>query len=494
MGGGVIIVGMLRWTGGVLALLGCVLTGCGAGQTTSGEIGPGGMDSYVRVSPRDNRYFELTDGSPFIPIGLNIAFPRFLYDEEPVFQELEERMRKLSGNGGNFIRIWMSHPFYDVEHEYSGKYDSIKVRRIDRVLSLAHKYKIRVKMTLEHFRTLDESPPEFAGAVSTGKPLHHIANGGSAADMTGFFTLESSKARFKRKLAWFAKRYRDEPVVFAWELWNEINAVHGEGWEEWTREMLAELHAQFPHHLAVQSLGSLDMHRKQSLFEPIWKMEDNDFAQVHRYLDPGAELEVCKGPADVMAADAVRSVLGLNVNKPVVLAESGAVEAGHAGPSILYARDRLGVILHDIIFAPFFSGSAGTGQSWHWHFYVDRNNLWHHYGRFADVVRGVDPPAEGFQPMTLPHERLRVYVLRGRKTTLIWCRDSQAGWRQDLEKNDVPTVREAALDLNAIEGGRPPGRVRLYSPWSGEWTNSQVENGALRLPAFLRSIVVRIDS
>ena len=270
--------------------------------------------------------------------------------------------------------------------------------------------------------------------------------------------------------------------------------MRGEGWQDWTSEMLAELHRQFPNHLAVQSLGSLDMYRKRFLFEPIWKMQGNDFAQVHRYLDLGAELEVSKGPVDVMAADAVRTVLDLNVNKPVILAESGAVEPGHSGPSKLYDSDRLGTILHDIIFAPFFSGSAGPGQSWHWHLYVDRHDLWHHYGRFADVVQGLDPPAEGFEAIVIPHERIRAYALRGQKTFLIWCRDSQSDWRQELENNGVRPVRDATLDLSALEGGPPSGRVRLYNPWSGEWTDSQLVNGSLKLPAFLRSIVVRIDS
>ena len=30
---------------------------------------------FVRVSPRDARYFELSDGKPYIPIGLNMIAP-----------------------------------------------------------------------------------------------------------------------------------------------------------------------------------------------------------------------------------------------------------------------------------------------------------------------------------------------------------------------------------------------------------------------------------
>ena len=31
---------------------------------------------YIRVSKKDTRYFEYSNGSPFFPIGINLAFPR----------------------------------------------------------------------------------------------------------------------------------------------------------------------------------------------------------------------------------------------------------------------------------------------------------------------------------------------------------------------------------------------------------------------------------
>jgi hypothetical protein len=32
-------------------------------------------EAFVRVSPRDARYLELSDGRPYIPIGLNLIAP-----------------------------------------------------------------------------------------------------------------------------------------------------------------------------------------------------------------------------------------------------------------------------------------------------------------------------------------------------------------------------------------------------------------------------------
>jgi len=471
----------------------CVLGAAGlAGLACRRDVSQEGeQNSFVRVSPRDRRYFELSDGSPFIPVGLNIAFPRFDYEERSVLEKLEERFRNLAANGGNLVRIWMGHPFYDVEHEFSGKYDSIKLRRIDRAIALARRYGIRLTLCFEHFRNLGEEPPEFPGAPGFGKPIHHVSRGGPAKNMTEFLTSPKCRERFKKKIAWFAQRYRDEPAVFAWELWHEINEVAGDGWREWTREMLGELHRRFPHHLATQSVGRLDMFRKRLLYSPIWSMPENDIAQVHQYLDGASELEVCRGPMDILAADAVRTVLSLDVNKPVLLAETGAVEAGTEAPSKLYELDLAGTMLHDILFAPFFAGSGGSGQAGHWYFYVEKNNLWDHFARFAEVVQGLDPPGEAFQAGQAQTDRLRIYCLRGRKTFLAWVRDKQADWRAELLDGRITPVRGALLDLKELADGPLPGPPRVYDPWKNRWTDAPVVDGRLELPEFLRSLVIR---
>ena len=53
--------------------------------------------------------------------------------------------------------------------------------------------------------------------------------------------------------------------MFAWELWNEVNAVRGGDYLAWTEAMLAELHKRFPRNLCVQSLGSFDAARARAL-------------------------------------------------------------------------------------------------------------------------------------------------------------------------------------------------------------------------------------
>jgi hypothetical protein len=451
----------------------------------------GADNAFVRVSPRDHRYLELTDGTPYIPIGLNmISPPRADEGEDAALRGMEAWLASLSGNGGNYIRVWLSNPFWDVEHERSGVYDAARARRIDALLEMCRRYNIRVKMTMEHFRSIGGGTLQWAD-----KPLHNVSNGGTAQSMADFFDGEASRARFRRKIEWYRERYGDQPYIYGWELWNEINAVGGGGdYMAWTQLMLPELHKAFPKNMAMQSLGSFDAARRRDVYRRHSTMEGNDVAQVHRYLDLGAELDVCKGPVDVLAADAVREIRSYEPDRPVILAESGAVEPKHTGPFKLYAADRDGTLLHDILFAPFFAGAAGPGQIWHWDAYVAANNLWWHFRRFADVVRGVDPLVEEFEPLMLKHERLRVYVLRGRRTVLAWCRDSKNSWESELKNGEKPEVlRGLQVDLRPALLGMGKRAARIYDPWTGKWSRTSPRDGKVTLPAFSRSVVIRAE-
>jgi len=109
-------------------------------------------------------------------------------------------------------------------------------------------------------------------------------------------------------------------------------------------------------------------------------------------------------------------------------------------------------------------------------------------------VRGLDPPAEAFQPAMLEHDRLRIYVLKGRRTLLAWCRDKHNTWEAELKNGEKPEVlRGLSVDLRTALGGRNPRRVRVYDPWPGDWSSGKMRKGTLQLPPFSRSIVVQAN-
>jgi len=67
-------------------------------------LGKGENRGFVRVSNKDKRFLEFTEGAPFFPIGQNVAFigPTQYVDNHKV----EEIFKEMSQNGANFVRIW----------------------------------------------------------------------------------------------------------------------------------------------------------------------------------------------------------------------------------------------------------------------------------------------------------------------------------------------------------------------------------------------------
>ncbi len=442
--------------------------------------------SFVRVSPRDCRYLELSDGRPYIPIGPNLV-------GAPPPEDFEKVLGIFRQNRINYCRIWINRGCFLLEAERSGAFDETAAGHLDRFLALAGRHGVRVKLCLEHFRDITPNKTQFFDNT-----LHHRANGGPFADMLDFLQGERGIAQFKAKLAWCRKRIGDCPAVFAWELWNEMNCVGPTSvWASWTRTMLAELHRLFPSHLAVQSLGSFDKEEYRAMYAVLATLHGNDLAQVHRYLDLGAQWKVCHGPVDVLAAEAVRELQAFGAQKPVLLAESGAVEPCHSGPFALYGRDRDGMLLHDVLWAPFMAGAAGPGQIWHWDRYVHPLGIWWQYARFAEATAGFDPAGEAFEPLLLEQQRLRVYVLRGRRTLLAWCRDRENDWHAELQEQRPPErIAGEALDLEEVLPGVAEWSGRTYDPWTGAWEPAVARAGhaVFALPPFRRSIVLRLET
>ena len=465
---------------------------CSCGQGNNEKQAAQG--NYVGVSPVNSNYFQLSDGSPYIPIGINLISPSGKYRDNPdsALLEFGQWMKKLSDNGGNYIRVWLSSPFWDIEDQKAGEYREEKGRRIDSLVAMAERYNLKIKMTLEHFRSLTEEENPQPWAV---KSVYHSSNGGPLDSIRQFLSSKEGEALFLGKVGFYSNRYGSRPVFFGWELWNEMNAMKGPQdslFFSWNRKMLAEVKRRFPRNLVMQSLGSFDNDGVRELYRKMMLMDGNEVAQVHRYLDPGARLSVCQMPMNIICSSAVEEIISFRTAKPVILAETGAVEANHTGPSRYYPVDTAGILLHDILFAPFFSGSAGAGMSWHWEAYVDRNDLWYHFGRFSEAVKGLDPIAEKFIPSQFENERLRAYALEGVKTTTIWFRDKDNNWESELRDGRAPDIlKEIRVDLKEAGLQLPEGAIETYDPWQNTWSKGSVAGSAIILPDFRRSLVAR---
>jgi hypothetical protein len=456
---------------------------------------PAGSKGYIQVSRENPAYLAFSDGSPYIPVGINMINPSGRYRDNPdsSLYEIEQWMKNLSANGGNYIRVWLSQSFWDIEDKKAGEFSDEKIKRIDRFIEMARENGLRIKMTLEHFRslTLQENNQSWAN-----KSVYHTSNGGPLDSIRQYLTSEEGRQLFLRKVDFYHDRYGSDTLFFGWELWNEMNAMKGpedEVFFEWNELMLKEVKKRFPENLVMQSLGSFDNDGVRANYKRMMLMPGNEVAQVHRYLDLGARMEVCHMPMDIICSSAVVEIKSYNTGKPVILAETGAVEPGHSGPSKFYPVDTAGILLHDILFAPFFSGSAGVGMSWHWESYVDKNHLWYHFDRFNKVIKDINPVAEKFISSVAETDRFRIYTLKGNKTKLIWIRDKNNTWQTELRDGIPPElISGQKLDLNPVGIDGQSGIIEIFDPWQDKWLTAMTEGSIVKLPDFKRSLVVRI--
>ncbi|MCQ2391184.1 MAG: hypothetical protein MJ240_07155 [Kiritimatiellae bacterium] len=455
------------------------------------------LAAVINVSSTTPRYFETSDGKPWIPIGCNICFDRLYgvaaHGDAEVRANFARWLRSFAENGGNCIRLWAGHRSLEVMPEKAGIYDPGRIETLKGIVELCEKLNIKVKITLESFRMCLNEDVERgkANPKRVNFSYNHVFNrplyAPYADSVTAFFRSEEcrriylGKAQFLKDLG-----FGDSSAVYCWELWNEINAAAPiADYAPWSAWALAELKKMFPNQMTVNNLGSFSDVGAYQMYDELATEKDNDFMQIHRYLDAGACLDVCRGPMDIVAASAVRELLDRRPDRPAILAEVGAVQANHAGPFPYYPFDKEGTLLHDALFAAFFAGAAGCGQFWHWdHQYIDGNNLWWHFRRFASAIEGLDPIAEGFKPFYTESRRLRMYGLQGKKTAVLWCRDKKSSWEDELVHGNRPeTLVDEIVPFRNCE-------LDCYLPWEDCRTTVH----SPKLPPFKRSIVVRVQA
>lgn len=458
------------------------------------ECTPSEHPGYVQVSKKDPRYFATGDGHCFVPVGLNTCILR--YDALPAgkahFATGEGKgclglisyrrwLKRLSENGCNYIRLWLSSSYLQARTELMGVHDLAVFNRLDAIMELAREYGLRVKMCLDHFRTLRDADSIFYRRIvdpDTGRQL---------LDLDEWISSEKWNERYFEDLRPYVARYQNDPVVFAWEAWNEINCLgsHPEETDAFALRMMSQVKAWSPKNMICNSLGSYDV---EAFIDRMRAYRDTplyDFATVHRYLDQGAPMDICHTDPAELSADGIERLRC--DKKPVVMNETGAVNDCHTGPFRFYCCDHDGLIFHDVTYTPFFAGSAASGHTWHWEYYVDPQNLWRHFRPFAEMLQGVEADEEHFTPVTRHTDRLWVFALEGQTHTLIYVRNRADRWDHVLrDGEEAPPVEGAKLPFDG-------NRVETWWLMNEQHAPAILEAGQITLPAFTHGCVVKIS-
>ena len=179
-----------------LILLTCLLAFVSVAEAWAKRPGRSFRRSFVQVSARDPRYFCLSDGQPYIPVGCNIAAMGSVAD-------MEHYLGKMHRNGANFGRVWLNTNLFEIETRY-GEVDTAKLVRIDRLLELADRYGIKIKFCIESFRHIRPGVNKWDTKAS-----YHTSNGGPFADADDYITSQRGEEEFlRRQLQSNGKNYR----------------------------------------------------------------------------------------------------------------------------------------------------------------------------------------------------------------------------------------------------------------------------------------------
>jgi hypothetical protein len=337
---------------------------------------------FVRVSPSNPLYFEFDDGSPYFAVGENVCWSgsKGTYDYDHWFG-------KLADNGANYGRLWIG-PFdsFTLERKKRdanddaglGRYDLANAWRLDYVLQLAEQKGIYLMFCAESFNSLRIRPEH---AMWQDNP-YNAANGGALQKPEEFFVNAAARRLFKNRLRYLVARYGYSPHVLSWEFWNEVDIIEtyaSANVRAWHQEMAGFVRSVDPYrHLLTTSFAG------SAGDASIDALPEMDYAQTHNY----GSRDVAATLSDFCLRKAAQ------FRKPHYVGEFG-VDAGGRGNG----SDPMGVHLHNGLWAPVFSLSAGTGMLWWWDNYVDPQNLYHHFAPVARFVKSVDWTKHQWKPL-----------------------------------------------------------------------------------------------
>lgn len=359
------------------------------------------------VEVRHDRTLERADGTPFVPIGMNLAW---WVSPDPTLQ-IERALGRMAASGMNWARLWLTHVGDGLTIEWgryhrSGHFDGLgtyslaAAARLDRIFAEAARLGIGVQLVLWQHSQL-----ECLSHSAWPENPYRDVNGGPCHSSREFFTSPEAVLLSDRRLRYLAARYGAYESLFAWEIFNEMDLV-----TDAELDLVAPWCAD-----RARTLRHLDVHGHPittslswpaSLVPPTaFAADEYDLGQCHVYAQ------------DVVAALAREAAAHAAHGKPTIVGEMGL---GLAGEEDLL--DREGLHLHDATWAALMLGFCGGAMSWWWDSYVDAQD---HYGRQLGAARfcaGERLSNYGAPRTDLSAEGLRVLGRVGDRRAMAWLR------------------------------------------------------------------------
>jgi len=369
-----------------------------AGTRTAGGgrfvAGDGASKGFVRRDARDGRFLRHDDGTPFVPIGHNVAWEDGTGLGTAFWNDVFARM---AAKGENWTRIHLVHYWDGQSLEWTpnhtgyyvglGRYSLELAWKIDRIVEAAERHGIAIQLTLLNnviFNT--QTTPQWQDNPYN---VRNAGAGGFLQRPEDFFSDPQARRLMKRQLRYLVARWSYSPAILCWELLNEAYLVDGFGSSQAVRDAVIDWHREMADHLRsidpaqhLITTGSAEDAR----MDPVWSHPTIDLVQFHNYR---------RGMIGAMEIDLARLQ---HLGKPILIGEFG-VEDQQAEtrvetmPEPERTQLREALALHNGIWAASMLNSGA--MLWWWDRYIHALDLYGEFAPLAAYWAGEDPALHG---------------------------------------------------------------------------------------------------
>ena len=369
-----------------------VVARCGEAERTSESLTfrctrrahPG----HIRVSKSNAHYCEFAGGKPYFPIGINLFTWARLGAPYPVdrLDRCEHMMNRLADAGGNFVRLRMDSWWLAIElpadaktgYEGLGRYHQPTCWIIDQLYELAGRRGLYMMHCIYNANANVNLRPEHRKQKRLAWRMAYDpflqANGGPCETHADFWSNDKAKRFVRDKLRYVVARWGWHPNVMCWEFHNETSCRDSMIYATtaWHVEMGRYLRSIDPYNRPVTTSLMGD----HELAHRIWELPEIDIIQHHFY------------SSDEMAEQILgltRAAMG-NHRKPFFLGEYGVRPEFRPGNC---DYDKIGIHMHNGMWAAMFAGGCGAGAMWYIENYVDKFDIWSQYRGIAEFAASI---------------------------------------------------------------------------------------------------------
>ncbi len=472
------------------------------------ESKPSKRKGFVRVSKTDPRYFELTTGEFFYPIGHNFRSPndprcaKMLGAELPVDRgtfAYDDMLKKMADNGENMFELWMATWWADIEwnaawpnYQGVGDYNLANAWKLDYLFNKADELDLYIHLVIDN-----HGKGSWWCDTEWWSSPYREGNGGMLHSPSQLFSSSVAKKFYRRKYRYIIARWGYSTRLMGLELWSEVDLTLD------SMQFGASMPNGHPLHVAwhkemIPAIKELD-----PWGHPITTHYSANFTRLDRYVVSLDEIEyiVCDAyrgqnfssrhrASDIMKMQAQYCS---KWKKPPFVTEYGG---GPYGDS----KELLEADLHSGMWGGYMTTCAATPLLW-WFQLIDRENLYYHFKGLAAFHRGEDRRGKNYRMSDVAVSGsgvegaiLLAFCLKNENSAYLWVYDRRQMLRWTSERLAREFTGASVTVPNMPQGDY---KIEIWSPCAGKILKEYAlknTDGSIKvtLPKFKRDVAVKI--